>query len=127
MSRFTAMHLRVLWFTGMLLLALCGVAAVTPGVTPAVRAAPLQQSTVTLVKTVGLKPGECASTTEVDITAGLTVTYCYALTNNSSAPIVAQTLLDNDSPNGQTIVPWSAGGSALVGPGATLPRRSHRA
>ncbi len=120
MSRFTAMHLRVLWFTGTLLLALCGVAAVTPGVTPAVWAAPLQQSDVTLVKTVGLKPGECASTTEVDITVGLTVTYCYALTNNSSAPIVAQTLLDNDSPNGQTIVPWSAGGSALVGPGATL-------
>ena len=59
-------------------------------------AAPVVPPTLELVKTVGLDPGLCASTDEVDIVAGEKVTYCYVVRNTSVSNLVTHSLVDDE-------------------------------
>ena len=58
-------------------------------------AATEQPSGVSLNKTVGLVPGECATSSVIAVPAGTTVYYCYTATNNGDAPLATHALSDS--------------------------------
>jgi hypothetical protein len=50
---------------------------------------------LTLVKTVGVDPNVCASTQVITVPAGVVVTYCYEIINNTALTLTRHTLHDN--------------------------------
>ena len=52
-------------------------------------------ATIELIKTVGLEPGKCAATNEIDVAVGTAVTYCYHVTNSSLLTYTQHTLQDS--------------------------------
>lgn len=50
---------------------------------------------ITLAKTVGTAPGVCATTSDISVSAGTTVYYCYTVTNNTSSTLVTHSLTDD--------------------------------
>ncbi len=54
-----------------------------------------QPSGVSLQKTVGLVPGECAPSSVIAVPAGTTVYYCYTVTNSGDAPLAVHALTDS--------------------------------
>ncbi|MCB9121263.1 MAG: right-handed parallel beta-helix repeat-containing protein [Caldilineaceae bacterium] len=58
-------------------------------------AATEQPSGASLRKTVGLAPGECATSSVIAVPAGTTVYYCYTVTNSGDAPLATHALSDS--------------------------------
>ncbi|MEW5985892.1 MAG: SBBP repeat-containing protein [Chloroflexota bacterium] len=56
----------------------------------------LQPEPITLVKTVGVNPNECATTDSVAVYAGDEVTYCYQVTNNLFDTLTPHDLEDSE-------------------------------
>ena len=49
---------------------------------------------IELVKTVGLDPAQCAETSEITVTPGTMVTYCFEVTNNTGSALNRHSLAD---------------------------------
>ncbi len=50
---------------------------------------------ITLKKTVGLDPNDCASTNSISVAPGTQVTYCYEVSNSGEVAITSHTLVDD--------------------------------
>lgn len=53
------------------------------------------QPAISLTKTVGVDPLQCAATSAITVTAGTEVTYCYAVTNTGQVTLTLHTLDDS--------------------------------
>lgn len=78
----------------------------------------VQTSILTLEKTVGLSPSDCADAKNISVDPGTTVYYCYTVTNMTGVTLVTHTLEDSILgsivlPNGGTF-DLAPGGSATV-------------
>jgi hypothetical protein len=51
---------------------------------------------IRLDKTVGLDPGDCATTEAITVTAGTLVTYCYEVTNTGPVTLTRHTVTDSE-------------------------------
>lgn len=60
------------------------------------REAPVLTPTIALSKTVGVDPNACAATTNITVTAGTEVYYCYEVTNSGQAPLSYHTVEDSE-------------------------------
>lgn len=69
---------------------------------------------ITLSKTVGTDPSECATTDEITVEPGTTVTYCYEVTNTGSTTYTLHDLDDSELGAIRSEYPYE------LGPGATL-------
>lgn len=69
---------------------------------------------ITLSKTVGTDPGECATTDEITVEPGTAVTYCYEVTNTGSITYTLHDLDDSELGAVRSEYPYE------LGPGATL-------
>jgi hypothetical protein len=72
------------------------------------------QPAITLQKTVGTEPNECADSDTVYVTVGTAVYYCYRVTNNGNITFTLHDLYDSDFGNVLT------GHVALLPPGGTI-------
>jgi LPXTG-motif cell wall-anchored protein len=73
-------------------------------------------ATVTLAKTVGTDPGECAATDVISVAAGTTVFYCYEVTNTGQTALVRHDLVDDQIGTILTDFPFTLapGASAFI-------------
>jgi uncharacterized repeat protein (TIGR01451 family) len=55
----------------------------------------LDMPSIVITKTVGTNPGVCATTTEITVTAGTTVYYCYAVQNTGNITLTTHNLTDS--------------------------------
>lgn len=55
----------------------------------------LDMPSIVITKTVGTNPGVCATTTEITVTAGTTVYYCYTVQNTGNITLTTHNLTDS--------------------------------
>ena len=55
-----------------------------------------QAASLTLNKTVGTNPLQCATTDQIEVAAGTEVTYCYTVTNTGDENLNSHTLVDSE-------------------------------
>ncbi len=55
----------------------------------------LEMPSIVITKTVGTNPGVCATTTEITVTAGTTVYYCYTVQNTGNITLTTHNLTDS--------------------------------
>ncbi len=55
----------------------------------------LDMPSIVITKTVGTNPGVCATTTEITVTAGTTVYYCYTVQNTGNITLTTHDLTDS--------------------------------
>ena len=109
------------WLAALLLAGLLLVLLPAPSAQAATAAVPPRQDppvcpTVAFTKTVAVTADACAlATTQVEISAGTPIYYCYQLTNSISDSLTLLALLDGDPP---VVVPEHSG-STLLAPGET--------
>lgn len=63
--------------------------------------------TISLEKTVGTNPNVCATTHEIAVSFGTTVTYCYEITNTGEVTLTKHMLVDSELGNLLTDFPYS--------------------
>lgn len=69
---------------------------------------------ISLTKTVGIEPGECAATDEISVESGTAVTYCYEVTNTGDITFTLHDLDDSELGAIRSEYPYE------LEPGATL-------
>jgi hypothetical protein len=62
---------------------------------PEVSVTVIAAESISLVKTVGTTPGVCATTSNISVSAGATVYYCYTVTNNTLSTLATHSLSDD--------------------------------
>ena len=82
----------------------------------------LPEPAISLAKTVGTDPNDCAETTAISVTAGTDVTYCYEVTNTGPLTVTRHTLEDSELGTLLNALPYtlSPGASTFVTETATI-------